>query len=403
MVKALDGLKVIDLGYQSAGSWAAMFLGDLGAEVIHIERPGGDESRDTGPFVGNSAQKQSAHFININRNKQSIILDLNNEKGKTVLKDLIKVSDVIIEDFEPFTMKNLGFSWKQIHTINPRIIYASITAFGHNCLPEYDNIPGYDLIAQSLSGIMSITGPYGGPASRIGTAIGDFYSAVQAAISILAALYYRIFTDRGQWHDGAKVDGLSYVLENAIVRYTIDNAIPIPLGGIHPSITPFQGYQTKDSWLIVPCGNDGLWNLLCSKIIEREDLIDHPKYKTNGLRTENRDELNTILEPIFKEKTTSEWLDIFKKTGHPVSQINNIKEIIEDDNTKYRQMVKEIEQPAAGKIKVLNSALNHMSETPGEVYAPAPQLGEHTVDVLKNLLNYSEESIKKLKQEKIIN
>lgn len=402
MEKALDGLKVIDLGYQSAGSWAAMFLGDLGAEVIHIEPPGGDESRDTVPFVANPAQKQSAHFININRNKQGIVLDLNKEKGKEVLKDLIKVSDVIIEDFEPFTMKDLGFDWKEIHTINPRIIYASISAFGHDCLPQYGDTPGYDFIAQSLSGIMSITGPYGGPPSRIGTAIGDFYAAAQATISTLAALYYRIFTDRGQWHDGAKVDGLSYVLENAIVRYTIENEIPIPLGGIHPSITPFQGYKTKDSWIIVPCGNDGLWNLLCSKIIEREDLINHPKYKTNGLRTENRDELNTILDPIFKGKTTNEWLGIFKKAGHPVSQINNIKEIIEDNNTQYRKMVKEIEQPEVGRMKVINSALGHMSETPGDVYAPAPRLGEHTEEVLKNILNYSEESIKKLKQEKII-
>jgi len=264
-------------------------------------------------------------------------------------------------------------------------------------------VPGYDLIAQALSGIMSITGPFGGPPSRVGTAIGDFYSAVQAAISILAALYYRIFTDRGQWHDGAKVDGLSYVLENAIVRYTLENEIPIPLGGIHPSITPFQGYKTKDSWLIVPCGNDGLWNLLCSKIIKREDLIDHPKYKTNGLRTENRDELNSILEPIFKEKTTNEWIVIFGKAGHPVSQINNIKDIIEDDNTEYRQMVEEIEQPDTGKIKVLNSALYHMSETPGQVYAPAPQLGEHTIAVLKNVLNYSEKTIKELKKERIVN
>lgn len=400
--KALSDLKVIDLGNQLAGSWCAMFLGDFGAEVIHIEPPSGDKSRDNSPFVDKQDKNRSANFININRNKKGIVLDLNNEKGKKILQDLIKVSDVIIEDFEPFTMEKLGFSWKEIHAINPRIIYASISAFGNDCLPEYAGVPGFDLIAQALSGIMSITGPYGGPPSRIGTAIGDFYSAAQAAISILAALYYRMSTDRGQWHDGAKVDGLFYVLENAIVRYTLENEIPIPLGGIHPSITPFQGYKTKDSWLIVPCGNDGLWNLLCSKIINREELINHSKYKTNGLRTDNRDELNNILEPIFKEKTTNEWLDIFEKAGHPASQINNIEEIINDDNTKYRKMVKEIEQPEVGKIKVINSALCHMSETPGDVYSPASRLGEHTEKVLKDILNYSEENIKNLKQKRII-
>jgi len=402
MDKALSDLKVIDLGNQLSGSWAAMFLGDLGAEVIHIEPPGGDECRNTGPFMEKQNKNSSLHFINVNRNKQGMVLDLSKKRGKNILRDLIKVADVIIEDFAPFTMENLGFGWKAIHEINSKIIYASISAFGHDCLPEYVNVPGYDLVAQSLSGIMSITGPYGGPPSRVGTAIGDFYAAAQAVISILAALYYRTSTGRGQWHDGAKVDGLSYVLENAIVRYTIDNEIPIPLGGIHPSITPFQGYKTKDSWIIIPCGNDGLWNLLCSKIIEREDLIDHPKYKTNGLRTDHRDKLNTILDPIFKEKTTAEWLNLFQKVGHPASQINNIKEIIEDDNTKYRKLVKEIEQPEIGKVKALNSALSHMSETPGEIYAPAPQLGEHTEEVLKNILKYSEESIKKLKQEKII-
>ena len=402
MKKALNDLKVLDLGNQLAGSWCAMFLGDLGAKVIHIEPPGGDKSRETGPFIDKPGKNRSANFININRNKKGIVLALDTEKGKQVLRDLIRVSDVIIEDFESFTMDKLGFSWKEIHDINSRIIYASISSFGHDCLPGYADVPGFDLIAQALSGIMSITGPYSGPYSRIGTAIGDFYAAVQAAISILAALYYRMLTDRGQWHDGAKVDGLSYVLENAIARYTLENEIPFPLGGIHPSITPFQGYKTNDSWLIVPCGNDGLWNLLCSKIINREDLINHPKYKTNGLRTDNRDELNSILEPIFKEKTTNEWLDIFKKASHPSSQINNIKEIIDDDNTQYRKMVKEIEQPGVGKVKVLNSALRHMSETPGEVYTPAPRLGEHTDEVLKNILNYSEENIKNLKQQRII-
>ena len=401
-MKALSDLKVIDLGSHLAGSWCAMFLGDLGAEVIHIEQPGGDESRKKGPFVGKHDKNTSASFININRNKKGIILDINKDKGKKVLRDLIATSDVLIEDFESFAMDRLGFSWQEIQKINPRIIYVSISAFGHDCLPEYAEVPGFDLIAQALSGIMSITGPYGGPPSRVGTAIGDFYAAVQAAISILAALYYRIFTDRGQWHDGSIVDGLSYVLENAVVRYTIENDIPVPLGGIHPSITPFQGYKTKDSWLIVPCGNDNLWHLLCSEIIHRKELIHHPKYKTNGLRTDNRDELNAILEPIFKTKTTAEWLNIFKKAGHPASQINNIKQIIEDDNTKYRRMVEEIKQPEIGTVKVLNSALNHMSESPGQVYAPAPRLGEHTEEILRKILDYSEERIGELKKTKVI-
>jgi len=382
MDRALEGVRVIDLGHGLAAPWCAMFLGDLGAEVIKVEPPGGDEARGVGPFVGEPTENRSSYFININRNKKSMVLDLSREKGREVLRDLVKVSDVLIENFEPTTtMEEMGFGWKQLKKINPRIIYASISCCGHDSLPEFASWPARDLIVQALSGLMSITGTPDGTIARVGAPLADFYAAAQAAIGVLAALLYRSSVGRGQWHDGAEVDSLTYVLENAVIRYTNDGTIPRPLGGIHPAITPFQGYESKDGWIIVPSGNDRLWALLCSKLLGREDLIHHPKFETNALRTNNRDELNSILEPIFKEKT---------------------REISEDDNIKYRNMIVEIDQPEAGKVKIINSALCHMSETPGEVYSPAPCLGEHTEEILSQILGYSKEVINELKQTGVV-
>lgn len=402
MGKALENIKVLDLGHNLVGPWCAMFLGDLGADVIKVEPLGGDEARDIGPFVGELGQEVSSFFVNLNRNKKSIALNLATDEGRDILRDLIAVSDVLIENFDGEEMSEMGFTWQHIHEINPSLVYASITGCGRDTVPEYEIYPACDLVAQSLSGLMSITGEFYGEFARVGAPAGDFYAAAQAAISILAALFCRKKTGGGQWHDGAEVDALCYVLENAVVRYTSAGTVPRPLGGIHPAITPFQGFKSKDSWLIVPCGNDKLWALLCGKIINQEDLIDNPKFSNNAVRTQNRDELNVILNPIFEGKTTAEWVGLFEKVGHPVSSINDIEEITQDANTGYRRMVTDVEQPGAGKVTVLNSAMCHMTATPGQIYAPAPRLGENTGEILSELLRYTEQEVAKFKSEEIV-
>jgi CoA:oxalate CoA-transferase len=288
-----------------------------------------------------------------------------------------------------------------IQEINPRIIYASISGFGQYSLPGYDSRPSYDMVAQGYSGLMSITGPEGGQPCRVGSSVGDIFSGHQAAIGILAALIYREKSGKGQHYDGAMVDGLFAVLENAVVRHTISGEIPGPLGSRHPSITPFQSFKTKNSWIIAAIGNDILWARFC-EVIDREDLTGDPRFRTNRLRTEHVKELIPIISEEISKKTTKEWSELFDKADLPYSPVNSIKDICADPHISYRNMLVEIDQPEVGKMTIAGSPIR-LSETPGEVYAPAPLLGQHTEEILKNVLSYSEGDIDDLKREGIIN
>jgi CoA:oxalate CoA-transferase len=402
MKKALAGIRVIDLSHVLAAPTTTMFLADLGAEVIHLEPPHGDDAREYGPFVGGKPGKnQSGYFISLNRNKKSLVLNLKLEKGRDILRELILVSDVIIENFRPITMKKMGLDWEAIHKINPRIIYAAISGFGHDSPPEYASRPSYDMVAQAYSGLMSITGPVGGPPCRVGSSMGDIIAGQQAVIGILAALSYREKTGRGQFYDGSMVDGLFSTLESAVTRYTITGEIPGPLGGAHPSITPFEAFRTKDSWIVVAAGNDSLWTKLCM-ILGREDLVSDPRFKSNHLRTVNQTELSAILTGELIKKSTGEWIEIFKKQDIPYSQINNIKEICDDPVIRHRNMLATVAQPDIGPVRIAGSPIR-LSETPGAVTGPAPRLGEHSEEILRMVLGYDQERIAALKREGVIN
>ena len=401
MSRALEDIRVIDLSHVLAAPTATMFFADLGAEVIHIEPPRGEDAREFGPFVGEPGKNSSGYFISLNRNKKSMVLNLRQDKGKRILEELIRKSDILIENYRPSTMRKLGFGWKEIQRINPRIIYASICGFGHDSLPGYDSRPSYDVVAQGYSGLMSITGPEGGPPCRVGSSIGDIIAGHQAVIGILAALRYRERTGHGQHYDGSLVDGLFAILENAVIRYTTTDEVPEPLGSRHPSITPFQGFRTKDSWIIIAIGNDLLWAKFC-RLINHPDLSEDYRFKTNPLRTQYVKELIPILEVEFQKKTTKEWVALLEAADLPHSPINNIREICEDPNIRYRRMLVEMEQPGVGKVRIAGSPI-HLSETPGEVYSPAPLLGQHSEEILKDVLGYSKEAIDQLQREGIIN
>jgi CoA:oxalate CoA-transferase len=402
MPRALEGVRVVDLSHVLAAPTTSMYLADLGAEVIHIEREIGDDAREFGPFVGGHDKNRSAYFISLNRNKKSLVLDLKSQKGRDILRELIQASDVVLENFRPDTMEKLGFGWADLQKINPRVICCSICGFGHDSLPENGSRPAYDMVAQAYSGLMSITGPEGGPPCRVGSSVGDIIAGMQATIGILAALRYRERSGRGQYVDIAMVDSLFSVLENAVARYVNTGEVPGPLGGAHPSITPFQGFQTKDGqWVIAAIGNDKLWAQYCD-LLGRRDLIDHPKFKTNPLRCDNRRELIPILQGEMQKKTAQEWFDIFERHAIPYSPINTLKQICEDPHIAHRNMLVEIDQPIVGKMRVCASPLK-LSETPGEVYAPAPMLGEHSEQVLREVLGYSREKVAQLKEEGVIN
>jgi len=397
MEKALDGIKIVDLSHVLAAPFCTMILADMGAEVVKVEPPIGDDSRTFGPFIDEKEgdAKQSGYFISINRNKRSVCVDLKREEGKALLRKMIETADIVVENYRPTTMKKLGFSYEDLKKINPKIIYCSICGFGHDALPEYASRPAYDMVAQGFSGLMSITGPVGGPPVRVGTSVGDIVAGHQGAIGILAALHHRDKSGKGQHVDIAMVDGLVYILENAIVRYTANGDIPAPLGSAHPTITPFQSFETKDgSWVITPIGNDALWVKFC-KAIEREDLTNHELYKTNPLRTKNKHTLLPILEIEMRKKTTDEWLKILDEFGLPNSPLNTIDKVVKDPNLMHRNMIVDVDQPGIGTVTMAGSPF-HLSETPGTVRSPAPLLGQHTKSYLKEDLGYSDGEIEAL-------
>ena len=401
MAGALAGIRIIDLTHVLAGPTATMILADLGAEVIHVEPPDGDDAREYGPFIHKVDKNHSGYFISLNRNKKSLVLNLKSPKGKEILRGLLKVSDVLVENYRPSTLRSLGFDWPDIQKINPALIYASITGFGHEALPEYAQLPSYDVITQAYSGLMSLTGPENGTPCRVGSSIGDIVAGHQAAIGILAALHHRKQTGRGQWFDGSMVEGLFSTLENAVIRYTSGGEVPRALGTAHPTITPFQAFRASDNWIVVAIGNDKLWTRFC-KTLGREDLIDEARFRTNPLRTKNRETLAEILGGELAKKTSKEWMAILEKDGIPCSPVNDIKQISEDPQIQFRNMLVEVEQKEVGKVKITGSPIR-LSETPGKVRSGAPVLGEHTEEVLITILKLSQSEIATLRKEGVIN
>jgi len=391
MKQALENIRVLDLTRVLAGPYATMILGDLGADIIKIEMPGtGDDSRAFGPYVNN----ESAYFMSLNRNKRSITLNLKSEKGKEVFIEMVKKADVLVENFRPGTMEKLGLGYDYLSTINPRLIYAASSGYGHT--GPYSKKAAYDAVVQAMGGIMSITGQKDGKFTRVGTSIADINSGLFTAIGILAALNSRHVTGKGQKVDVAMLDALVAILENAIARYVVTGEVPKPGGNRHPSIVPFEPFETLDGEVVVAVGNDTLWAKFC-QVIGREELINDERFKTNPLRNKNYDELRPLIAESMKKKTTAEWLKLLDEAGVPNGPINTIDKVLEDPQIKARDMIVEIEHPVAGKLKVPGVPIK-LSATPGSIRTPAPVLGQHTEEILKELLGYDDEKIQSLRE-----
>ena len=373
-----------------------MILVNLGAKIIKVERPKtGDDSRSFGPYKNG----QSAYFVSLNRGKKSIAIDLKKPEGKQIIKELTKVSDVVLENFRSGTTRKLGLSYDVLGQINPRIIYAAISGFGHS--GPYSERPAYNMITQALGGIMSITGQPGGEPTRVGSSIGDIIAGMFGAIGIVSALYERVFTGRGLMVDVAMLDGQVAVLENDISRYAINGEVLGPIGSRHPSITPFGGFKTKDSWVIIACGNQVIWERFC-KVVNREDLLEVEEFKTNEKRTENYEKIKPILGEIIIQKTTEEWLKILEPGGVPASAINSIDKLFNDPQVRARKMIIQTEQPDMGKIHVAGNPIKLSTLNQEVVTDPAPKIGEHTVEILQSFLNYDDAKINELKKQEVI-
>ena len=393
----LEGIKVLDLSWVLAGPFASMILCDLGAEVVKVERPdGGDVARGAAPLKDGV----SYYFFSINRGKKSITVDLKSERGRELFLRLVKEADVLLENFVPGTMAKLGLSYEVIREQNPALIYAACSGFGQT--GPYANKPALDIVVQGMGGIMSITGEPGGGPVRPGTSLGDITAGLFTAIGILAALQERNSSGLGQMVDISMLDCQVAILENAFARYFATGEIPGPLGTRHPSATPFQAFPTKDGHIVLALswGLEDQWALFCAKI-DRVDLIDDPRFETGPLRTQHHSELEPLLIEVLRTKTTAEWIKEFEEIDMPCGPINTIDKVAADPQIKAREMLVEISHPQAGSLVVPNTPVK-LSRTPGRVDKPAPELGEHTAEILSRWLSMTEEEIEALKRDNII-
>ena len=387
----LEGIRVLDLSRVLAGPYCTMMLADYGADIIKIEPPGdGDDSRAFGPFVG----KESAYFMSLNRNKRSITLNFKHQQEVELFQEMVKKADVVVENYRPGTMEKFGLGYDELKKINPRLIYAACSGFGHT--GPYRDKPAYDIIVQAMGGVMSITGPENGEPTRIGASVGDIMAGMFTAYGVMMALFHRERTGEGQKVDVGMLDCQVAVLENAIARYVTSGIVPKPLGNRHPSITPFASFTAQDGRIIVGAGNDRLWQKLCN-LLERPDLLTDPRFIDNAARTANVKELSVILDSIFIHKTISQWLDELEAAGLPCAPINTIDKVVNDPHIAARNMIIEVEHPVAGKLKMAGAPVK-MSAAPTIASSPAPLLGQHTAAIMKDLLGWDEAKTRKFFQ-----
>ena len=392
----LSGIRVLDLTHVLAGPFCTQILGDLGAEVIKIERPGvGDPTRRMPPHT---MKDQSAYFMALNRNKKSLTLDLKAPEGKEILYGLTRKADVVMNNFTPGTMEKLGLGYEDLKKINPKIVWASVTGYGQT--GPYRERPSYDIIVQAMGGAMSYTGEPGKPPVRCGIPIGDLGGAVFAVIGILSALVSRSMTGEGRMVDISMLDVQIALHTYRAKYYFVAGEVPQPVGTAHVSNVPLRAYCTKDSALVIEAYIDHFFRNLC-KNMDMEKLAADSRFSTRAKRLENREELDRILEEAFLKKTTDEWLELFVKLEVPAGPINTVDKAVADPQVLSRNMVVEIDSPHVGRTKDVGSPIK-VSGVDQIKYTYPPALGEHTEQVLKDMLGYSAEKIAALRKQKVV-
>ena len=395
MAGPLKGIRVLDLTRILAGPYAAMILRDLGAEVIKIEQPVvGDEARGIGPFKNDF----SLYFMSINRGKKSLTLNLKSQSGKEIFVDLVKQSDVLVENFRPGAMKRLGLDYETLKKHRPSLLYAACSGFGQT--GPYAGRGAYDMIIQGMGGIISITGEPDRPPVRVGTSISDLTAALFTAIGILSALRHRDQTGEGQLIDVGMLDCQVAILENALVRYLSTGEVPQPLGRRHPTITPFEAFESADGYVVIAMGNNVLWKKFCDHVNQPE-LVDDERFCTNALRTEHHDELFPILAEIMRQRSTDQWVTALEEIGVPCGPVNTVDKVATDPQVLAREMIVEVEHEVTGTVGIPGIPIK-LSETPGRVDAPAPNLGEHTEEILTSLLGLGSDEVDRLKQQGVV-
>jgi formyl-CoA transferase len=392
----LAGIRVLDLTRVLAGPYCAMFLGDLGADVVKVEQPGvGDDTRGWGPpFSGG----ESAYFLCVNRNKKSLTVDLKSDRGIALIRQLAERADVLIENFRPGAMDRFGLGDKDLRRANPKLVYASLSGFGADG-PMAD-IPGYDLIVQAWGGLMSITGTAESGPLKVGVAIIDLVAGLMLGKAIVAALYAREKIGVGQKVDTSLLEAEVAGLINAGSNYLISGKIPGRWGNAHPTIVPYQSFQTADGFLVIGVASEGIWKRFCAAIGKAE-LADDPRFLKNADRVEHRQELIAILAAIFKSGSTENWLSVLNKGDVPCAPVQTIDQVFAAPQVLHREMLVEVGHPTAGTLKMAGVPVK-FSTTPAAVRLPPPLLGQHNDEVLSSWLGMNSAEIDQLKKANVI-
>ena len=396
-MKALQDIVVLDLTRVLAGPYCTMMLADFGANVIKIEIPvKGDDTRGMGPFVNNS----SLYYANVNRNKKSVTLNLKDPKGKELFLAMVKKADVVVENYRPGVMDKLGVGYDVLKEVNDRIIYAAVSGFGS--YGRNSARPGYDIIAQAYGGLMSITGEPDGEPLRVGTAIGDVLGGMNLTIGVLTALHARELSGKGQRVDVALVDSVISSLETGTQRYFASGKLPRRIGNRYASAYPYDSFKAKDGSFVIGCGNDKLFNLLCTRVLHREDLLTDPRFLNNALRCENHAALKVEIEKWSTTVTAEEAYDAINAAGVPASPINDLHQISHDPHVvEDRQMFIPVKHPVIGDMRVNGNPVKLLDMMP-EVVTCAPALGQHNEEIYGQLLGLGKEQLEALAEDHVI-
>lgn len=374
----LSGLTVVDLTRVLAGPFCTMVLADLGARVIKVEAPGGDDARRIGPFLGG----KSAYFMSLNRGKESIALDLKAEGDRAVFEALLGRADVLVENFRPGTMERLGYGWEALHPRFPRLVYAAASGFGHS--GPHRERPAYDMVVQAMGGLMSLTGHPGGPPTRVGTSIGDIAAGLFTAIGVGAALVHRARTGEGLKVDVAMLDSQVAILENAIARHVATGEVPGPTGARHPSIAPFGAFRTRNGHIVIAAGNDRLFARLC-QTLGTPELADNPLFRTNELRTRHAAALADEIEAALAAAPAPAWLGRLEAAGVPCGPLNTVAEALADPQVRARNMVVTADDPEAGGVRMAGNPIKLSGVPDPPTRAPAPDLDADRDAIMKEL------------------